>query len=633
MNGNFVGMKNEEDGGMRESILLSLMIAIVLTFAVYPGVLMTDSAARWTLAEEIQHVFETHNFQQLDSWLSATPSIFMALVLSVSQNIALFTFLQIFLFYFSIICILYKVSKNKIMRLLGILFFVMLPVFWGFSCYHEMSVWVVIGLNLSLLLLDYASSGYSQFSSGKKVLFYFLLYVSFYIGIGFRQNAFTVAPVLVALIVYLYKCSKDFRLLVGELAALGIGLLSIVLIPSMIGIHVGNSGSAGFVWEMLCAIQALPENEQEDYCDYLDFINGEGSTQRALLENQSCDYLAGEWLFRGDCFPLLAIGKDDIQENILKKYFLLYADKPQTMIKTKGKFALRMMGIGEPLNFQGYYENDINDYSKYGLASTNKYRSTLIDVVNRFMQYDRIFVRPWIWFSVAFVLFLLKRKKANIYTITLLLLSAFYMGAFFINTQGFLYRYFFPANCFLLLSILGMLDPVGIPSCFTETITAFKEKFSKPIVLYSVTMTFILGLVIYIISDSVWLDNYCGVQAAMNCGERIFEGPTDTVIYYDDTVIFIHEKNGDSSGYYYLHIYPQDHALLELADREFNTIDFYLIYKEIHTIGFKDKDIALIELPDYEVTKIVAGHTGSYDVTLNWESELIVNEHLQDGSM
>ena len=624
--------KKDANENMRGSIALSLMIAIVLTFAVYPGVLTTDSNARWTLAEEIQHVFEIHDFQQLDSWLSVAPSIFMALVLAVAQNIALFTFLQIFLFYYSIICILHKVAKSKVIRLLGILLFMVTPIFWGFSCYHEMSVWVVIGLNFSLLLLDRAASEYSKFSSRKKALYYFLLYISFYIGIGFRQNAFTVVPILVALIVQLYKCNKDFHLLVGELATLGVGLLSIALIPSMIGINVGNSGSAGFVWEMLCAIQTLPEDKQANYYDYLDFINGDGSTQRALLQNQSYDYLAGEWLFRGDCFPLLAIGKDDIQEDILKKYLLLYVNEPQAMIKQKGHFILRMLGVGKPLNFQGYYENDVNDYSRYGLVPANRYRSILINFVNEFMHHDSIFVRPWIWFSAAFVLFLFKRKAVDIYTITLLSLSVFYMGAFFINTQGFLYRYFFPSNCFLLLSLISMIGPVEMPAYWGKTVIVLKEKFSKPTVLYSMILIFLLGLVGCIINNSVWLDNYRGIHAAMSSGEYIFESSDDTVIYYNNSVVFLHDKNGDPSGFYYLHIYPKDSAFLESTDREFNTIDFYLIYKEIHTIGFKDKDIAFIELPDYEVTKIVSGHTGSYDVTLNWESELMIKEYLHDVS-
>ena len=598
--------------------LLSLVIAIFLTFSMYPGILMTDSNARWYLAEQILSVFKNKGFQQLNSWLSPTPSIFFAIILLFTKNIAVFTFIQSLLFYFSCLCIIEKICKSKAIKILAILFIIFMPPFWGFSVYHDMSVWIVIVVNIFYLLIEVYSKKYSNFNNIKRLFYYIGIFLCLYFAFGFRQNALTIFPIVLYQI-YIVSNRLDLKKLRKVLFfVVLLSLISVQLLPKFIGIHTGGSQSAGFVWEILTTIQSLPESKKDKYIDYLDYINGDGSTKRSLDLNIQTPERAGEWLFRGDSFPLLSIGRKEISSKIIKSYLNMYLKEPKAMLKNKVYFILRTLGIRDKLVFDGYYENDVNDYSKYGLSEYNIYRSKMIKIVNTFINKTLLFLIPWVWFLISFLgVFLSKQNKYD--SLLWLLYSIFYFGAFFINTQGFLYRYFFTANCFLFFSIISSFS--NIFNDYTKMTSFFKVFFNKTIYIFNkkiflIFLFFIIIILLFIGSNSVWLDNYRMIKNIKKYGVNIYKDSDISVWYSNNEAIFIKNIDSDQSGYYYIRVY---------YDKEkFDTIDFYLIYNEIHTIFYDNKRIAYVKLPDKKLYKVVVGHTGMIDPSLKWEEEYII---------
>lgn len=446
-------LQTKNSNEMLKTILISLILAIYLLLVSYPGVLYSDSYGRWDTAKAILLGAYNSDLSTISSWLSITPSFFMAILYAFTFNIASFTLVQAFLFFFSSFLLINRLTnyKNTIIKSI----FVICPIFYGYSVYHEMSIGFLVGFNIGFLLLFYKPlEEFNYWNKSKKVLYLFGLFVSFYITFGFRQNAFTILPVLLTIIIFFYFKYRKKTLMILQLTTICFSVIFVSLFPKILGIRVYSSSPAGFVWEILSTIQLMTNEKQLEYNNYLDFIAGDGCTKSALQVNN--DISVNSWLW--EIFTSSKIGDEKNQKEIFNRYINLFINEPNYFLKNKLNFIDRNLGISTPLMNAEYDYNRWDRLQNYGMVD-NIYRHFFVDSYNKFIDTNHIFRIPWIWFVLGLIatIYSFKFTKEAYTYLFLYFTSIFYYGAFLINSQSFEFRYFFPSFYMLFIIILTSL--------------------------------------------------------------------------------------------------------------------------------------------------------------------------------
>ena len=252
-------------------------------------------------------------------------------------------------------------------------------------------------------------------------------------------------------------------MLLLQISAVVIGFMCVSLIPSVLGITVLNSSSAGFVWEILSTIQQLPETRQSEYAEYLDFLSHPGSTKEALAVNDF-DSVNG-WLW--DIFPPGTIGQSDNPKQILHSYIEMVLTEPKAYAKNKIAFIGRSLGIQQPTYDWGFYYDGRANLYQYG-AVDNPVRKAFVDSYHRFHEMFPVFRMPYVWFlaGVSVLAYFYFRRRSRFRSgVLLFFIATFYYGAFFINTQSFEFRYFFPSFYYLFLLVIPTLLQIFSHAC------------------------------------------------------------------------------------------------------------------------------------------------------------------------
>jgi len=492
-------------------VLISLLLGIYFTLVSYPGGLNADSYTRWnqayTMVQMIYHFdfsgkkpvktlippiitptektydvpssapdyslkpkestsdvpSSTPDYSRKtvdkNSWHNITPQFFMALLYAFTYNVAAFTLVQAIFFFLSTFLMIDKfVYHNKT---LVIVLFIICPLFYHYSVAHEMAVGCVIGINFCLLLLfDDKLTNFKCWSVIAKIFYVVGLFTCCYIAFGFRPNAFTICPIIITVSIYLYKKYKDKMLLTLQIGCVCIGLFFVNIFPTILGITILNSSSPGFVWEILSVIQEMPEEKQNQYNEYLDFIAGEGCTIDALAVNSKSSSV-NPWLW--DIMGMSRIGNKTVRKKITQKYLHLAFAEPNYFFRMKLYFVGRILGIQEPVYGAAYDYNLADQMQLIGMVD-NPLRYWFVQSYIKFQGITIVFHRPWIWFCIGLMLViwqLIKTdKEHSTGSLILYLLSVFYYAAFLINTQSFEFRYFFPSFYFLFIVIADSVTTI-----------------------------------------------------------------------------------------------------------------------------------------------------------------------------
>ena len=437
--------------------IISLFLGIYFTLVFYPGVLYSDSYTRWDTAKYILYSAYNFDFSNIHTWVSITPQFFMAFLYALTFNYATFTLIQSILFFFSSFLMIDKFVYNY--KIIVLALFIICPIFYGYSVYHEMSTGCIIGINFGILLLTNENlKNWPNWKMILKIVYFSALFLCFYVTFGFRQNAFTIFPAIILTIIYLYKKYKNKLLSILQIAIIGFSLLFVSLFPAILKINVYSSSSAGFVWEILSTIQEMPKDKQAKYNDYLDFISGDGSTSEALVLNSKSGSV-NPWLW--SIFTVQNIGDKNIRSKIQNRYMYFVFNETNYYLNTKFYFIGRNLGIIQPLNNPEYNYNRREQMHHYGMLD-NGLRHWFVNSYNKFQEVTVVFRIPWIWFVIGLLAVIFQFFKAErnhfLGTLLLYLIAIFYYSAFIINTQSFEFRYFFPA--FYMLFIITA-DSIG----------------------------------------------------------------------------------------------------------------------------------------------------------------------------
>ena len=468
-------VESTEHGQSIKKKLLFLTVAIVisaiLTIIVYPGVFYSDSYGRWSLALALLKGNRAH----LDNWLSFPPQLFMAICYIITGEFSSFTFLSAVMFFFvSFLAIDSFCTKYSIVTCIC---YALCPVFFGFSIYVEMSVGCVTALlSLLLLILKY---DYSLLlgKRGKIVLHFMLCFFLYFCLVGFRQNAFTVLPVLVITVMVISRKIKSHWPITIHCTAMILSLLLIALIPKVLdfGYQYGKGSKyIGLVWEMVCMIKEMPD--KYEYMSMLDYLGKEeGATLLSVNAvnydsiNSITSYIAAH-----------KAGDDQNGQRIINNYLMLMKDEPKTFFMVKGRFISRAMGISKPLANVEYDYNRHDRMEEFGYKDTS-IRRAFFDTYNRFMDDFSILRRPWVIFSLVIIIVLLTKRILSTTEyhnlLTLYFSAVFFYLSFLITTQSQEFRYFFVPLVLLYICFFACLGRIA-----EKIISNYRAKSSTKVV-------------------------------------------------------------------------------------------------------------------------------------------------------
>lgn len=415
------------------------VLGLVCTVLTWPGVFYTDSYGRWQMARDLT----LGNLATQDDWLSVPPQLFMAAAYKLfGGRYGAYTMVQAVAFFFTAFFAIDAYVPGK-GRWPAWALFAACPVFYGFSVYLEMSAGCVTALLWLLwLLLCVDHSRVKQWKAGFLALYFFACCLLYFVMLGWRQNAFTVLPVLVFGAALLAKRAGSWRPVVLHVASAALALGVISAIPGVLRFgyqNHGASGSVGFLWETVSMLGEL--QDKPEYDDYLDDIAGAGATQKAVEANS---YLSIYGYHQH--IPNSLVGQGDNADRVMAKYVGLILKEPGTYLKVKTQFWAYTMGMAQPLRNVEYEYDQQGRMGEFGLRDTPA-RHVFVNSYNGFLNFMAVLRMPWLVFCLVLALLLVARRtlaKTARYRLWMLYVAAvFYYGSFLVTTQSQEFRYFF----------------------------------------------------------------------------------------------------------------------------------------------------------------------------------------------
>ncbi|MBQ3705671.1 MAG: hypothetical protein II888_04380 [Clostridia bacterium] len=426
----------------------SFVLALLCTLITWPGVWYSDSYVRVNTGNAILNTLINllHGRRvplETDNAFSVLPSFFMALSIGLTGHVSLYTFLQAFAFFAAAFLLIREVNPEH--RILQSVLLACCPLIYGVSVYYEAGIGCLTGLALLLLLLLRADDPKGRWDRALEFLgTAFFSFVTF----GYRANALTVLPVLFLLLLR-GKAKKIWKSLL--LLAILLGILMTAGLPRILGIHSQSVSSVGIVWEMLTAIQRIPEAEREPYLDYLDELGGEGVTRAALeISNEET---SGSFTSAGLLGPghLSAPGATLLA---LRKYFRLMLERPVEWFSVKRDVILRSLGIGKALDGSEYSYNRWDAMGDYGFNDSRQ-RHAFVDSFLACFEGLGFYTRhPWVPFLLSLLLVLAEyalKRPGRGKDALLLWTAAFYYLAYLLDTPAYDFRYFYPSLWMLMI--------------------------------------------------------------------------------------------------------------------------------------------------------------------------------------
>lgn len=434
----------QEDRFSESFILWASLIVSAWLFLVYfPGIFFIDSFIRWQTCSQLVSMGGCSKY--LDT---ALPSLWMGLTYLMTGSKAAITFLQSFLFFFSSLFLIKNVGNFKGgWMLIPSALFLSFPLFQGYSVFNEPCIGTVIGLNFFFCLLFHKDGFKSRLESGVYLFLYFFVFSTIF---GFRLNTITILPVVFFVLWQRFQFKKTILV---PFVSLVMALVFVFSLPYVLTKwrHVKRQDliAVGLAWETVQIIKRTHAPQYDRYLDYAGTVKG--ATRNAMANVEESEWMG----FLGPnslCFE--SIVTPDVSRRIKKDYWRLICAHPGEFAKNKIYIFGRVLGIFKPLKFLEFLPDLEEKLMQPGFRST-PLRNKKIDDLNLFMEQRDFLMRPFLMFLTGLLCLVFSRsylRKEVYFTGVIYSLALFYYAAFFITTQSFEFRYFFPS--FFLIAIM-----------------------------------------------------------------------------------------------------------------------------------------------------------------------------------
>jgi|GEM_PF-5277599 len=440
-------MNDEQKYSYQQRIILiiSAIASIWLTLIFYPGVLYSDSFARWDLALKTLHSCGGINK------FTILPSLWMALTYFLTQNFAAFSVLQSFLFFYSSLRLIAIMGNFKTKWIwMPLILFISFPLFQAYSVYHESSIGTVIGINFLLIVSSCARKRFQEINAAK-LSYCFLVYLLIFSTIfGFRQNTIIILPAVIFIVL---KTSSSKKILITQALALVISLIFVYSLPDLFlkfkDIQKGQETNIAMAWETAEIIHRTHDPKYEHCLDYLG--NSPNATMNSLPNIEEDIWLS---LFNSNALSIFKVQIPEVSQHIQSDYFRIISDHPKAFLENKIYNSVRMLGFYKPLAFYEFDENRWNSLPSYGCRLT-ELRHKGFKRVWKLMRRLAIIRTPYLMFILGILMVYAGKRylKENVrYLNTTLGLALLYYLGFLLVTERFEFRYFFPS--FYLISVI-----------------------------------------------------------------------------------------------------------------------------------------------------------------------------------
>ncbi len=448
-------------------MIIGFVLAGICTAITSPGIMYADSYGRvnftYTVIDCIKKTLTGQgNMITARSWLTITPSFFIAISRLFTGNIILYTFTQAFAFF--LVSLLLVKRLNTHYAALQYILIALCPLYYAVSVYYEAGIGCVTGIVMLILLLSTADRCVTRFDI---ILNWILTAVASFITFGYRANAFTIIPPLFVCVFFVVKRKSIGKICL--IAAIMIGLSGTMLLPAVFHIDTMSSYSTGFVWEMFTTIQNMAPGKQEQYMDFLDEIGGAGSTEEALALSSVSTVNSFLGCSR---FDMITLSEEGNGSTAVRKYFELWRKEPKACLQTKWEFVKKTAGIGEPVNCWEYGYNIYDRMDELGFRDW-KPREMFVNSYLGFHRHISVLRYPWFVYLITLLMVIwtwIRRDSRRQLYFWIFAIAVFYYGAFILNTQSFELRYFYPS-----LYLVAIMDT----AIFMDWIAAVHKRYHK----------------------------------------------------------------------------------------------------------------------------------------------------------
>ncbi len=434
--------------------LLSAALALLCTFITYPGIWYSDSYVRVTTGgaflNAIVKTLTGHRaYLYTGNAFSLAPSFFMALSMGLTGHVGLYTFCQAFLFFAATFLLIRELTPGR-WKLQAFLF-ACCPLIYGMSVYYEAGIGCVTGIAALILLIRRAGD---EKGRGDRILEFLMVAFFSFVTFGYRTNALTVLPVLGWAVI---RIRADRKRKGAVLLALLLGLGMIKGIPWIFDVHSDSTASAGIVWEMLTAIQRIPEEERGEYEDYLDELGGEGATRAAL--SQSTEDTAGSFMW-GDDLGMGKLSAPGATAGAVRKYAELMFRRPGEWWGVKRDVIARSLGLTWTLDYSEYNYDRWGQMAEYGMNDSAQRRAFHDSFTAVCGGLGWLTLHPWVSFLLTLILtgtaWLRKEPGRSLHALVAWT-AAFYYLAYLLDTPAYDYRYFYPSLYLMMILDAALL--------------------------------------------------------------------------------------------------------------------------------------------------------------------------------
>lgn len=442
IDGESIGTLNSGPTVARRSMAVALGIAALLalyfTLVYYPGVLYTDSYVRWDSAQRL-----LAGSGGVTSFQSFGPTLLMALTYALTENYAAYTLVQSFFFFLSSLLLIRRFTGLESRWLvLPATVLAVVPLFPGYSAFHEASVGGVIAMNF-LLILPRRGPERARLLAWEAAWLTLTLFILF----SFRQNALTVIPV----IAFLFWKTAPVSARVVRLVALVAALALVQVVPRALHFSEDTPVGISFGWEIAQTLQRLQDPRYDHYLDAF------GDTRGALSGKLDDDIWSG--LFVPGALRYELIGTPEAARRLQRDYFTLACAEPLAMLANKLRVWSRVLGLERPLFFYEFNQNRLGRMPEFGWRDTSL-RQRSFERVEAMMRPEML-RKPWAVFLIGVIAMVIgayvlpdRMRLAG----TTLVLAAFYYAAFLITAPGYEFRYFFPAFYLVFMIVLALMS-------------------------------------------------------------------------------------------------------------------------------------------------------------------------------
>ena len=316
------------------------------------------------------------------------------------------------------------------------------PLWVGYAVYWETGVLTAV-LLVWLLYIDKKLEGRSSVANTLLLLFGYA-FICFTVT-GYRVNA---ATAIVGILIWsgiaaIYK-RQEIRKTSLKVAVAVLGIILALQVPSFLGLPNRNNAMTGVLWETCSIVNRIGKGN--GYDQYMDDLIGQGNTERLFdVEDPESSMYNFSDIF--DYWILTMNHSDEIAE----KYLQIAFENPKEFIEVKARMIWKTLTQS---NF-AYLANQGGRMDEFGVLDTVR-RDRAIETVNQYMELIAVLRIPLVMFALALLVSLvcLLLHLPTKHLFQMIFVAFCYEGGYFITTQDYIFRYFFPAWLLLLLTIL-----------------------------------------------------------------------------------------------------------------------------------------------------------------------------------